>query len=448
MTKSCIIIGGGFRGMIGAYLLRKRGVAVTLIDKAPTLGGIMYSREWDGFVVDNGVQLFESSPKRLAAIVEEILDGQVVKIDFKYASSYNGVTTAGLAIPDLSHIERDQQAKILYEMVERLPRPPSASPRSLHESLVDRYGDTAAGLLDRSMAHIYGAGSRDLEAGALRQTSFHRLRFLPDDMALELKKHPELDRRLAVMRRFLNLPDDTVSLYPARGGMREFCIGMTRRLRELGVTVRVSTLVTDILPTDGGVTLRLDNGETLAADHLLWAYDYGMLAKTWKKDDRLQERIHNTPMILFHFQVDRRAVTDITYLQQYTPGRLVYRLSAAGVYSNQIRPDQTTYTCAECSARIGDDFWNSPDAFVDRIWEESLQTGFVLPGTPRPRKYQWTRVPVTHRFARVGFSALSAEVDQEIGTTRGAIVMPSQEAFTRPDLLASMEQAAEKVAGA
>jgi protoporphyrinogen oxidase len=445
MAKSCVIIGGGFRGMIGAWLLRERGVDVVLVDKAPHLGGIMYSRDWNGFVVDNGVHLFDSIPRNLGAIVEEVMDGKVFPIDFNYASVYNDVTTPGLAIPDLSHLDVPLKSKILYEVVERLTVPPRENPAALYDRFHDLYGPTAADLLDASMAHIYGAGSRELEPDALRQTAYHRLRFLPDDMTLELKKHPELDKRLAAMRRVLGKVDDFVSLYPGEGGMRGFCVKMSEKLKAKGVDIRLGVQASEIRPRDGGVSVRLDSGETLEVDHLLWAFDYGLLAKTWTKDERLAKLVHGTPMVLFWFQVERSKVRNYTYFHQFTPGRTVFRSSAAGVYSGQTKADGTTYTSAECPAPPGGELWNAPEKFVDRVWDECVRMGLLEPGA-RPLAHTFAKAPVTHRFAKVGFTTLAREMDERIASTRGAIVMPSQDSFTRREIMWSMEAAVERVA--
>ncbi|WP_231887293.1 FAD-dependent oxidoreductase, partial [Dietzia timorensis] len=52
--KTVVVIGGGVSGLATAALLARRGHAVTLVEKNPTLGGRAGSRESGGFRWDTG----------------------------------------------------------------------------------------------------------------------------------------------------------------------------------------------------------------------------------------------------------------------------------------------------------------------------------------------------------------------------------------------------------
>lgn len=54
MSKSVVIIGGGFGGLSCAALLARDGYDVTLIEKLDTLGGRARPWEKDGFTFDLG----------------------------------------------------------------------------------------------------------------------------------------------------------------------------------------------------------------------------------------------------------------------------------------------------------------------------------------------------------------------------------------------------------
>jgi oxygen-dependent protoporphyrinogen oxidase len=49
-----IVIGGGIAGLAAAYELHKRGVAFTLLEAAPRLGGVILTEHIDGFTIDGG----------------------------------------------------------------------------------------------------------------------------------------------------------------------------------------------------------------------------------------------------------------------------------------------------------------------------------------------------------------------------------------------------------
>src|SRR5690348_16491702 len=102
MGKTYVVAGAGFRGFCDALeLMKTPGNKVYIVDPAPFFGGVMYSADVKGFAVDNGVHVFDSIPQDLAAIVNEIMDGQTRTIDFISASAFNGVITEGFSLPDL-----------------------------------------------------------------------------------------------------------------------------------------------------------------------------------------------------------------------------------------------------------------------------------------------------------------------------------------------------------
>ena len=61
MSKPWLVVGGGFRGIISAYLLALKGNKVVLVERGPHLGGALYSEEWKGFYLDRGCQAFDNN---------------------------------------------------------------------------------------------------------------------------------------------------------------------------------------------------------------------------------------------------------------------------------------------------------------------------------------------------------------------------------------------------
>jgi len=54
MSKSVIVIGGGISGLCCAWWLRRRGVNVTLLEKASTVGGTMKTHREGGWLIETG----------------------------------------------------------------------------------------------------------------------------------------------------------------------------------------------------------------------------------------------------------------------------------------------------------------------------------------------------------------------------------------------------------
>jgi protoporphyrinogen oxidase len=58
MFRDVVIIGGGLTGLAAAYTLDQAGMACTLIEVKPRLGGSLGSEYAEGFILDNGPMLF------------------------------------------------------------------------------------------------------------------------------------------------------------------------------------------------------------------------------------------------------------------------------------------------------------------------------------------------------------------------------------------------------
>lgn len=58
MTGHALVVGGGLAGISAAVALREAGVAVTLLEARPRLGGATHSFTRDGLLVDNGQHVF------------------------------------------------------------------------------------------------------------------------------------------------------------------------------------------------------------------------------------------------------------------------------------------------------------------------------------------------------------------------------------------------------
>ncbi len=62
MFRDIVIIGGGLTGLAAAYTLDRAGVACTLIEVKPRLGGSLGSEYAEGFILDSGPMLFPDTP--------------------------------------------------------------------------------------------------------------------------------------------------------------------------------------------------------------------------------------------------------------------------------------------------------------------------------------------------------------------------------------------------
>ena len=67
--RSALVVGGGFAGTAAAVHLNAKGIAVTLIEKNPVLGGRARSDDFGGTVIDIGAQLIAVSFERTVTLL-------------------------------------------------------------------------------------------------------------------------------------------------------------------------------------------------------------------------------------------------------------------------------------------------------------------------------------------------------------------------------------------
>lgn len=71
-------MGAGITGLTCAYRLKQQGRAVTVIESAPRVGGVIQTRVADGFLLEEGPNSFQSTPEMIDIVRETGLDGKMI----------------------------------------------------------------------------------------------------------------------------------------------------------------------------------------------------------------------------------------------------------------------------------------------------------------------------------------------------------------------------------
>lgn len=436
MGKTYIVAGAGFRGFCDAVeLLKIPGNTVHIIEPAPFFGGISYSMDVKGFAVDKGVHVFDSIPRDLAEIVNEIMDGQTRKIDFVSASAFNGVVTDGFSLPDLASLDEQTKAQIKDELLALAKLDHSNdNPANLGELFHMRFGKTAGDIFDRIFEKVYNISAKHVEPGGLAVTSLHRLKFLDDDEMLELKKDPWLDTVLAARRKAVGKVDDFVSIYPDTGdAMRGWCERAVTWLEAKGAHIHLGEKIQSISDTANGISVITDK-QTLEADKVIWANDNVVaLANAMGFEATTEGLQHGTPMVFVTMMTQADNIKDFTYLQNFEPDALTYRTAAAGLYSNQIREDGVSFITSECPAAIGGETWENADNIAPKVWAECQALDIVSP-TAELLDSHVLRIPSTFKPALIGYSERIAEIRNDIENHSQRVHLHNTEPFFRREI--------------
>ncbi len=448
MSKTYVVAGAGFRGFCDAMeLLKVPGNKVHIVEPAPFFGGIAYSREVKGFAVDKGVHVFDSIPVDLADIVNEIMDGHTKTIEFVSASAFNGVVTDGFSLPDLASLDEGTKAKIKDELLALAKLDHSSdNPANLGELFRQRFGETAGGVFGRIFEKVYSIHPDRVEASGLSVTSLHRLKFLGDPEMVELKKDPWLDTVLAARRKAVGKVDDFVSIYPDTGeAMKGWCDRAAKWLEAKGAVISYGEKITAIKDTASGVSVTTDK-QVIEADKVIWANDnVAALAGALGFEADLKGLQHGTPMVFATLITQAKQIKDFTYLQNFEPDAFTYRTAAAGLFSNQIKEDGTSFITCECPAAIGSDTWERSDEIAPEIWAECQALGIVQEDAEL-LDHEVIRIPSTFKPALVGFTDKIAEIYAEIPKHSERVHLHNVEPFFRRDIYLDSLGLNEKVA--
>ena len=446
--KRWIVVGGGFRGIVGAHFLAKAGCAVTLLERAGYMGGVLHSQEWEGLYLDKGCHLFDNVYDESTTIMHEIMGDEVMPVTVKYASVTEGIKSEGVAVPDYSQRGRAFQERVLLEVVEAAADRKDAS--NLAELLTARYGPTLGEALGVAAAKMFQADPVGLDASAFSSTPFARIRIVGNEAAMVLKESPALDERIAVPSQ-----DDPMkfyrhratrypyrNFYPRGKGLRTFCERSLEHLRQLAVDVRLGESVEAIWEEGPQMNLATSSGGRLEADRVLWTMDTGSLCRLLFEDDPLEDLRHDVPMAVHYYRCPREDVGDYTYIHDFSEDSLVFRGSAPGMYGDQTDEKGATYVALEIPTAIGSPVWEDPDSYRDSVWQEAKALGIVNGKT-------WSahtvlRAPVTYRLGKVGFSAAKNEGTERVGIFSKRIVLSDSTAFSKAGIVSDLRDIASR----
>jgi len=444
MAERWMVVGGGFRGIIGAYVLASQGREVVLLDGGKSLGGVLNSANWKGFHLDKGCHLFDNSDDKMTAITMDILGDNVAPVLVRYASITNGIKAEELAIPNLEAYGPAAGRDILHELVEASVAPdrPCAN---LQQRLDARFGATAGRYLAAAARKMYRAEPVSLEAESFRLTPFRRIKFVADPVADVLKGSPVLDERVASSSQSdpMRFYRDRAGMYPHRNfypkahGLRGFCEQAQERLNKLGVSVRLGQAMERLRLDSNKAAVVLSNGEEISGDRMLWTSGLEALEKFLGESRAISEYIHHVPMVLHYFVIEKSAEGPYTYVQNFDLQDYVFRASVPGGYVAGACPEGLSYVCCEVPTTMDSPEWQRPDDFAERAWAELQKYGVVR--ADRPVETLTIKVPTSYWMPRVGYGEASRKMAAPL-KDEPRFVRTDDLVFAKNDIIGSLLQ--------
>jgi phytoene dehydrogenase-like protein len=407
MSQRWIVSGASTTGIVAAYLLAKQGNDVVLVERGKAIGGVNDALPWNGYFLDLGCHLFGNESDAVTEILLDLLGGEALPVQVRFASIINGKKTEGFELVALDSYGPEVVQQILLEMVVATATE-HPEPRNLSELLTARYGARASELLNGALYKVFHVPASELAPQAIHATTFSRIRLLEDAAATLLKGLPALNERLAAGSQHdpMMFYRDRVkayphrSFYPLRHGMRGFVEGANERLRQLGVRVIVQADLERLESGADSVELYTKSHGRLSAERLLWTAGLGSLERLLGGENDIAQQSCGAPMVLYYFAIEKAQETGYSYVNSYDLEDLVFRASVPGSYGQDNCPVGMSYVCCEVPTELSHPVWSDPSGSAQRVWQEAVRFG-VVRGEPRDLLIK--QVPVSYKAPRREF---------------------------------------------
>jgi protoporphyrinogen oxidase len=445
MSERWLVIGGGFRGIIAAYLLASKGKNVVLIERSPHLGGVLYSSEWKGFYLDKGCHLFDNTSDMTTSIIMEILQGDYAPVSVSYASVINAVKTDEIAIPNLASFGKNSARDILMELLIASTKP-ELNYQNLQENLDARFGAIAGSYLAIATEKMYRTKAIDLASEAFALTPFNRINFLDDAIANVLKESPTLDNLVAAssqsdpMKFYRDQAQayDFRNFYPKHYGMRGFCEKAKQHLVDLGVSMVMGSGIERLDTNNTKVKVMLSNGEEIAGDRIVWTAGIESFAKLQGYGEIISQQIHHVPMLLYYFAIEKEMEGKYTYLHNFDTQDLFFRASIPSSYGVNNCPEGLSYVCCEVPTNLDSPEWDRPEIFLEQVWFEMKQYEVIKQGNPMDSII--TKTPTSYKMPKIGYPKAAEEITS-FWKDNDLIIGLEQWDFSKNDIIQSLNKA-------
>ena len=434
--KKILIVGTGFNGFCNALELSKKH-KVTMIDKSPFFGGIMYSRKIYDFYVDNGVHVFDGIPSKLAKLVKRILKNKVEDVEFISQSAFNEKVTKGFSLPDLSSITTQNKKKITKDLLllEKKYKNNSVIIKysSLHDFFLKRYGVSASKIFSSIFKKIYNIDPKAIEPQAISQTSLARLKFLDDKKMINLKKYKFLDTVLAARRKTLGKIDDLESIYPVEGkGMRAWCDNAKQFLQKKKVQIFLNQEINTIKKLSKKIHIKTKDTDG-KFDKILWCNDNISAINNLIKNNKVQDFQHSVPVVFYVLVTKKSNIKNFTYLQNFDLKSLSYRIAAGGLYGKQKDKKNNTFITVECPTKINSKIWKNTEKSINKIWNECKKLKLIKKNS-RIVKSDFKCIPVTLKMPLKGYSEYRKKILEAASKKYKNLVFDQSNSFFRREI--------------
>ena len=431
-----IVAGGGYGGLVAAWIASQAGAEVSVLEAGARLGGVHFCMEWNGFTMDMGCHTFGAETDEATDLLLGMIDQSAIPLACKTQSITNGGFTDDVEYPNLSLLGPDKAANAMMDLLQAtLANEDVSNARTLEEFLLKRFGSGVTEMLRGPLRKMLRRELNEISPDIAPALPIRRVMLTEPDLALMLKQIPELDDRLMAPAgpdglRFHSGPGRKYpgrNFYPLTGGMGGFTSRALKNLEKHGVNLETGKGIKSITPEGSGVRLETSDGKTTYTELLIWTGNPVHLAQAAGVELGEGELFYNRPLVLYYLDMAADDVSDIHYVIDYSENTLVQRASIPPNYGPNLAPKGRAFVCLECATEIGSDMWENPESYYDQIIEEARGLKLIS-GHPSDRKV--VKSPISFKLPSAESREVIAPLNEWLAR-HPQILMPNPFAFSK-----------------
>lgn len=419
-ARDVIVLGAGPAGLAAAWYAARRGLSVTVVDRAARVGGLAASIVVDDQSVDLGSHRLH--PSIDAGLLDDLRSALHVELQWRPRNGRVRMMGRWLEFPlraadVVRHAPPRLAGRALLDVaatpVRRvLGRRSTAAPDSFARQVRLGLGPTIAGSFYEPYAQkLWAVGADQLSAELFRRRVGTR-------------------SASSIVRTMVRPARPRSFWYPSRG-FGEISMALARGVEEMGGEVALSTQVTSIDLHGDSAVLRLSGRDTIRAQTLVSTIPsadlVGLLGAPRDVIDSA-DALTTRAAVLVYLTIPRSRYTPFDAHYFPAPATVVSRLSEPKNYrESESDPFDRTVLCAEIPVTVGDALWSSgDDELARRVCAELVAEG--LP-EPAPSAVHLERVTNVYPVYRLGFEARRSIVDDHLDGERHLAVLGRQALF-------------------
>jgi len=379
--RSTIVMGAGPGGLATGYWLAKHGIPVTVLERAPFVGGLARTVERDGFKFDIGGHRWFSKVDEVNDFYKELIADETVWVrrisriyfDGKYIDYPLEIGNALSAIGPV----KAAQAVLDYGRSALARRSRTTPIESMEDAYIDQYGQTLYELFfERYSEKVWGRPCSQMSGDWVAQ----RTKGMSLVTAVKDAIIPSKGAVQSLIESFM---------YP-RYGYGRFSERMAEGIEAAGNDVRLGAGVTKVLRRGKHITgVVVTDGQgrenTIAGANFVSSIPLTVLCSIMEPAAPAEvieaaKALTFRNVITVNLMLDREKVTDDTWLYVHDRSIKFGRLHEPKNWSVDMVPDQSkTSIVAEYFCSFGDEIWSmSDDALVEQTAQHMVEDlGFV-----------------------------------------------------------------------